>query len=346
MRRLLVGVSLVTLGGLAGRLAGSLGEGERWVAVALHAEPWGWVGAIVIAYLLVVRRQAPLALAVVLATLAGSVGVRRGGGIEATIGDTPAWISGVRQCAGAVDLPREPVRVLLWTIDGRIDEDTVVRTLVGLAPDVAVLSRLPAGGALARAQDAMGGEAVLLPEAGVALYTRGEFPYCREETQWVVGGRDAGVVVTFVTVPDGPTFPLVFARTPAPLASDDWTTEYGGTVASLAGIAAQLGSPATVVVTDGSSTSAYRRLDDGMAVSGVRPAPSPANWPTRIGRLPFPALFPYERAWAGEAWVPRVARLRSDAGTHDPLWIELQPASRLGSYQRPPRERPPGVSVR
>lgn len=338
---LLLPVLLLAAVGVA---VGRSGDTTRWGALALQAEPVGWLAAAMAAYLAFVRGRLGLGLGITIGAALATSALRVPLTAPRDAPDAPEWVPLVRRCAGAVGTPRRPIKVLQWTLDSSVDASSIVSALVRAAPDVAVLTRVTDPRPLEEVRHMLGGEVLLLPEDAptVALFTRGEFPRCGEQDRWEEHvGPNAGYSLVFAQPDEEVVFPLVVARLPSPRTARDWDAEYLATLDGVGALVERLASPSTVVVADASSTSTYQTLAGTIRRGGLRVVGVLPTWPARVGGLRVPPLHPFDRAWAGESWWGDAVTVRADQGRHSPLLVRLSPRVGVG-YQRPESPTPNG----
>ena len=305
---------------VAGRWLDADREGTRLAATALQWEPLVHVLAAWGAYALFHRRRSAVATGLLVGAVFLAL-VLRAPLVPELPGPPPPWSQTVQDCARRLPPLATPastppqkgvparVRVLQWTLDAAVDPAELLALAAAAEADLTIVHG-PLGEGLGQAAiDALGGDAVVRPSRdggadGRLIHTRGVFHACGNASDWseAVDGP-YGATLLFVGVPPDLSFPLLVGRLPAPDdARADWPRSMRDARERLASLAEVLSVPSTLAVADAHATWAYRDLDGALLGAGLAPVAAAASGPHRVLGLPFPALHPWDRVWAGPAW--------------------------------------------
>lgn len=335
MRRLVPTLSLaVAIGGL-GLWTTLAADNYWWSAAVLHLEPLVVALLWVVAYALFVRRARAAAAGVLLGSFAFVGAVRMPVVPAAPPTDAAPWGVAVSRCAATLEPPERAISVLQWALPDDGASNAAVQAAVTLQVDVAVFYRLAEPTVLQRIVEERGGEWKHYPPegtgVGVGVYTAGSFALCGEEDAWVTAmDTPGGYALGFVDL-DDTLFPLVVTSFPSISAPDGWATRMARATERLVGVLDTLHSPQTVVVADAPIPLTYRHLESRLRGQGLRPAPSPLNWPAHVGRFPMLPVHAHDRVWAGVHWRTIDAqRLDASTGDRDPVVVTLAPSRRVG----------------
>ncbi len=303
-------------------------------ALVLHAEPFLLVLTVWAVAAAAWARRPSLAAALAVGAVAASLAVRLPFGVAPSVGLPPDWIGPVSQCAAALPPPKDPVRILQWTLEGGESPDAVRSVVTAASPAVVVLHGVTDPILVRAVLSEVGGESRFFPPdggaTGVAIVAAGGFHPCGEEQEWSEAmDTPYGFTLSFVGAPPSTVFPLLVARLPGPLDGIDWTERMTRASGRVYEALAGLQGASTVVVADVPAPGTFRHLNGRMASVGLTSVPVPPNWPARLGGVPLLTLHPFDRMWAGPLWTQaRATRAAASTGLRAPVLTVLAPPDR------------------